>query len=99
MMNQIARRSSLRARGFFVALSQRRPSLTIDYSAGQAWPFRAPVSELVVALPDWSRDYHGVISRPMDLGTVARRLRSGEYLSPKEVGRLMAKRFLGIPAS
>jgi hypothetical protein len=43
------------------------------------------VAELVIALPEWSRNYHSVIQRPMDFGTVARSLQDGKYTSTAAV--------------
>jgi len=40
-----------------------------------SWPFLEPVDPIALGIPD----YHEVIKRPMDLGSVARRLQSGAY--------------------
>lgn len=46
-----------------------------------SWPFLEPVDPVALGIPD----YHDVIKRPMDLGTVARRLQSGQYPNAGEV--------------
>lgn len=45
-----------------------------------AWPFIAPVDTIKLGLPD----YFKIIKRPMDLGTVKKRLENNYYWSAKE---------------
>ncbi|KAJ7559222.1 hypothetical protein O6H91_04G074700 [Diphasiastrum complanatum] len=44
------------------------------------WVFNAPVDAVKLRLPD----YHKVIKKPMDLGTVKKKFESGQYQSPME---------------
>jgi hypothetical protein len=48
--------------------------------AGYAWPFYQPVDADLLGL----EDYHEVIRKPMDLGTVKRKIESGEYRCASE---------------
>ncbi|CAK9291614.1 unnamed protein product [Gordionus sp. m RMFG-2023] len=43
-----------------------------------AWPFYTPVNVLELNLPD----YHDIIKKPMDLGTVKKRVEAKEYKNP-----------------
>lgn len=43
--------------------------------AGYAWPFYQPVDAELLGL----EDYHEVITKPMDLGTVKRKIENGDY--------------------
>ncbi|GMT32994.1 hypothetical protein PFISCL1PPCAC_24291 [Pristionchus fissidentatus] len=45
-----------------------------------AWPFAKPVDSIKLNLPD----YHKVISRPMDMGTIEKRLKNCYYFAAKE---------------
>ncbi|KAJ8917153.1 hypothetical protein NQ315_012645 [Exocentrus adspersus] len=45
-----------------------------------AWPFQQPVDTKKLNLPD----YHKIISQPMDLGTIKKRLENNYYWSGKE---------------
>lgn len=45
-----------------------------------AWPFQQPVDSIKLNLPD----YHKVITHPMDLGTIKKRLENNYYWSGKE---------------
>ncbi|KAI5699177.1 hypothetical protein M8J76_001238 [Diaphorina citri] len=45
-----------------------------------AWPFHEPVDAINLNLPD----YHKVITQPMDLGTIKKRLENNYYWSGKE---------------
>lgn len=45
-----------------------------------AWPFQSPVNALQLALPD----YHKIITRPMDMGTIKKRLENCWYNSVQE---------------
>ncbi|KAL3097998.1 hypothetical protein niasHT_027543 [Heterodera trifolii] len=45
-----------------------------------AWPFVRPVDAIKLSIPD----YHKVIKRPMDLGTIERRLKNMYYYSASE---------------
>ena len=45
-----------------------------------AWPFHQPVDVVKLRLPD----YHNVIKKPMDLGTVKARLEKGLYKSASD---------------
>lgn len=45
-----------------------------------AWPFRHPVDAVKLSLPD----YHQIIRRPMDLGTISKRLENCYYTSGQE---------------
>mmetsp|Transcript_16895 Transcript_16895/g.53576 ORF Transcript_16895/g.53576 Transcript_16895/m.53576 type:complete len:436 (+) Transcript_16895:225-1532(+) len=47
----------------------------------QAWPFHAPVDPVVLNLPD----YFQIVKKPMDLGTVSKRLERQEYATPFEI--------------
>ena len=47
---------------------------------GYAWPFYKPVDANMLGL----HDYHEVIKKPMDLGTVRRKLETREYLSAND---------------
>ena len=48
--------------------------------------FNVPVDPVALGLPDYAK----LIKRPMDLGTVARKLDSGQYLSPEQVKKDVA---------
>lgn len=48
--------------------------------AGYAWPFYQPVDADLLGL----EDYHLVVKKPMDLGTVKRKIESGEYRTASE---------------
>lgn len=43
-------------------------------------PFRSPVDPITLGIPD----YLDIIKKPMDLGTVEKKLRKGEYSDPWE---------------
>lgn len=43
-------------------------------------PFRAPVDPIALGIPD----YLDIIKKPMDLGTIEKKLRKGEYSDPWE---------------
>mgnify|MGYP002649202294 CR=1 FL=1 len=45
-----------------------------------AWPFQSPVDAIKLALPD----YYKIITRPMDLGTIKKRLENYWYYSAQE---------------
>ncbi|ODM98442.1 Bromodomain-containing protein 2 [Orchesella cincta] len=45
-----------------------------------AWPFHEPVDAVKLKIPD----YHKIIRRPMDLGTIKKRLENNFYWSAKE---------------
>ncbi|XP_011052572.1 PREDICTED: homeotic protein female sterile-like isoform X8 [Acromyrmex echinatior] len=45
-----------------------------------AWPFQQPVDAKKLSLPD----YHKIIKKPMDLGTIKKRLENSYYWSGKE---------------
>uniref|UniRef100_UPI0037E8DBEE bromodomain-containing protein 3-like isoform X3 n=1 Tax=Semicossyphus pulcher TaxID=241346 RepID=UPI0037E8DBEE len=45
-----------------------------------AWPFRQPVDAVALGLPD----YHRIITSPMDLGTIKKRLENNYYWSASE---------------
>lgn len=45
-----------------------------------AWPFQTPVDTIKLQLPD----YHTLIKRPMDLGTIKKRLENYWYYSAEE---------------
>ena len=47
--------------------------------------FREPVDPMALGIPT----YHQVISEPMDLGTIQRKMDKGEISSPEEFGRLV----------
>lgn len=48
--------------------------------SGYAWPFYKPVDAELLAL----HDYHDIIKKPMDLGTVKRKMDNREYKSAPE---------------
>lgn len=43
-------------------------------------PFRSPVDPIALGIPD----YQDIIKKPMDLGTIEKKLRKGEYSDPWE---------------
>lgn len=45
-----------------------------------SWPFHTPVNAIKLSLPD----YHTIIRRPMDLGTIKKRLENYWYYSAQE---------------
>jgi hypothetical protein len=45
-----------------------------------AWIFYVPVDPVALSLPD----YFDVIKKPMDLGTIRRKMDAGEYLYPHQ---------------
>ncbi|XP_026195453.1 bromodomain-containing protein 3-like isoform X3 [Anabas testudineus] len=47
-----------------------------------AWPFHQPVDAVTLELPD----YHTIITSPMDLGTIKKRLENNYYWSATECG-------------
>lgn len=50
--------------------------------SGYAWPFYKPVDAKMLGL----HDYHDIIKKPMDLGTVKRKMDDREYKSAAEFG-------------
>lgn len=50
--------------------------------SGYAWPFYKPVDAKMLGL----HDYHDIIKKPMDLGTVKRKMDEREYKSAAEFG-------------
>lgn len=43
-------------------------------------PFRSPVDPITLGIPD----YLDIVKKPMDLGTIEKKLRKGEYSDPWE---------------
>lgn len=46
----------------------------------ESMPFRSPVDPITLGIPD----YLDIIKKPMDLGTIEKKLRKGEYSDPWE---------------
>lgn len=46
----------------------------------ESMPFRSPVDPLALGIPD----YLDIVKKPMDLGTIEKKLKNGEYSDPWE---------------